>query len=83
MWRRLAMMMTLCGALLATSITFAQQKAAGGGAGNAPAAAGDATPKQATGQSVSAQSYWFEWALVIVMTGAALYAVCRGSRRNM
>ncbi len=51
----------------------------------APAPAGGAAPAPAPGggvSSVSTQSYLLEYGLVIVMFGAALYSVCRTSRRN-
>ena len=80
MWRRSVIAMVLCGAMLASSVVLAQQKPAP--VGNAPAPAGSGQPKNATVQQVSADNYYFEWALVFVMTGAALFAVCRSSRRN-
>lgn len=53
----------------------------------APAPAGGAAPAPAPAPgggvtSVSTQSYLLEYGLVIVMFGAALYSVCRTSRRN-
>ncbi len=55
------------------SPVLAQAKAPAGG--TAPAPGGGVT-------SVSTQTYWLEYGLVIVMFGAALYSVCRTSRRN-
>lgn len=73
MWRRSVFVMALSGAMLASSIALAQQK---------PAAVDGGQPKNATVQQVSADNYYFEWALVFVMAGAAMFAVCRSSRRN-
>ena len=44
----------------------------------------DATPKSGVVTSTSSGSnYILEYCLVIVMFGAALFAVCRTSRRNV
>lgn len=80
MWRRYLCILTLSFVLLPVSMAQAQQAPAGGGA--APASGG-AAPQGATVQTVNAQSYLFEWCLVLVMTGATLFAVCRNSRRNV
>ena len=48
----------------------------------APAPASGAPPSPGGVSSVSTQSYWLEYGLVILMFGAALYSVCRTSRRN-
>ena len=76
--------------LLATWLWFATLLAAGvlpNGNGislaQAPAPAGRAAPATGGGvTTVSKQTYWLEYGLVIVMFGAALYSVCRISRRN-
>ena len=76
--------------LLATWLWFAALLATGllpNGSGvslaQAPAPAGGAAPAPSGGvTSVNKQTYWLEYGLVIVMFGAALYSVCRTSRRN-
>lgn len=43
----------------------------------------DAAPKSGVVTSSSTSNYFLEYFMVILMFGAALFAVCRSSRRNM
>jgi len=43
----------------------------------------DAAPKSGVVTTSSTSNYFLEYFLVLVMFGAALFAVCRSSRRNM
>ena len=43
----------------------------------------DATPKSGVVTTSSGSNYILEYGMVILMFGAALFAVCRSSRRNV
>lgn len=43
----------------------------------------EAAPKSGVVTSSSTSSYFLEYFMVLVMFGAALFAVCRSSRRNV
>ena len=43
----------------------------------------EAAPKSGVVTSSSTSNYFLEYFMVILMFGAALFAVCRSSRRNM
>lgn len=47
------------------------------------ASAQDAAPKSGVVTSSSTSNYFLEYFMVLVMFGAALFAVCRSSRRNV
>ena len=47
------------------------------------ASAQDAAPKSGVVTSSSTSNYFLEYFMVILMFGAALFAVCRSSRRNV
>lgn len=47
------------------------------------APAQDAAPKSGVVTTSSGSNYILEYGMVIVMFGAALFAICRSSRRNM
>lgn len=48
-----------------------------------PAPTSEATPKSGVVTTTSTSNYFMEYAMVVVMFGAALFAVCRSSRRNV
>lgn len=56
-----------------SQMTFAQ---------NPPATSGQSAPASGGVSTVNRTSYWLEYGIVVLMFGAALYSVCRNSRRN-